>query len=294
MSRYSRIAPFVALFAVAISYAPVRAQDDAKALIAAMHPRNGAVQIANGLVQLNVGPEFRYLDSTDAVTMLTKVYHNPPDAVAGTLGMIFPKKEGENWFAVLSYSADGHVADSDASNVNYDDLMKQMQEQTEKDASERRDKGFSGLKLVGWAQRPYYDLAAKKIYWAKSIQFDQAPNATLNYDVRILGRSGYLNINIVDDIAELPKINSEMPTILSMANFTPSNRYEDYVAGSDHLAAYGIAGLVAGGVLAKAGFFKGLLVLAVAFWKVIGVAVVGFFAAIGGFFKRLIRRKSPQ
>jgi len=169
-----------------------------------------------------------------------------------------------------------------------------MKDQTEKDSQARRDSGFAGIKLLGWAQRPYYDSATKKIYWAKSIQFDDTPDPTLNYDVRILGRTGFLNLKIVDSMDQLGKINGEMPEILSMANFTSGNTYSDYVASTDHTAAYGIAGLVAGGILAKAGFFKGLLVLAAAFWKLIAVAVLGFFATVGNVLRKLTGRKPLQ
>jgi len=265
--------------------------EDKRALLAAMHPRTGKIRIANDIVELNVGPHFKYLDNADATTMLTKIMGNPPDAVEGNLGMVLPTGDGETWFAVLSYSADGHVSDSDAASVNYDDLLKQMQEETDQSSKGRRNSGFAGLKLLGWAQRPYYDSNSKKIYWAKAIQFDSDPTQTLNYDVRVLGRTGFLNIKIVDSMQQLTKINSEMPQILTMANFTPSNTYADYVAGTDHTAAYGIAGLVAGGVLAKAGFFKGLLVLLAASWKLVAAAVVGFLALIAKFFKRMIGRE---
>lgn len=268
--------------------------EDKRALLAAMQPKTGKIQIANGMVDLNIGQNFKYLNNADATTMLTKILDNPPGAAEGNLGMILPAAQDEEWFAVLSYSAEGHVPDADAASVNYDDLLKQMQQQTVEDLKARRDSGFAGIKLLGWAQRPYYDASTKKIYWAKSIQFDDQPNPTLNYDVRILGRTGYLNIKIVDSMDQLPKINSEMPEILAMANFTPSNTYADYIARTDHTAAYGIAGLVAGGILAKAGFFKGLLVLAAAFWKIIAVAVIGFFAAIGNFFRKLLGRKPVQ
>ena len=270
-------------------------EDDGKrALISAMQPKTGIIKIANDIVELNIGPHFKYLDNADATTMLTKIIGNPPAAVKGNLGMILPAADGETWFAVLSYSADGHVPDSDATSINYDDLLKQMKEEASRTAKERRDEGFSGAEFLGWAQKPYYDSISKKLYWAKSIQFDNQPNPTLNYNVRILGRAGYLNINIVDSMDQLPKINTEMPEILSMANFTPTNKYSDYVASTDHTAAYGIAGLVAGGILAKAGFFKGLLVLAAAFWKVIAVTVVAFFAAIGNFFRKLFKRAPTQ
>lgn len=269
-------------------------EQDNRALFAEMHPKTGLVQVANGLVSLNIGPNFKYLDSTDATTMVVKILHNPPSAAEGILGMIVPTTEGQNWFAVIEYSAEGHVPDNDAASVNYDELLKEMQKQSESDAKERRDAGFAGAKLVGWAQKPYYDSGTKKIYWAKSIQFDDSPNPTLNYDVRILGRTGFLNIKIVDSIDQLNKINAKMPEILTMANFTQGNTYADYVSSTDHTAAYGIAGLVAGGVLAKAGFFKGLLVVAAAFWKLIAVAVMGFLAAIGNFFRRRFGRDPVQ
>lgn len=270
------------------------AEDEDRALLAAMRPQTGRIELANGIVTLNIGPKFKYLNSADTTTMVTKIMHNPPGAVEGNLGMILPTAEGEEWFAIISYSADGHVPDDDAASTNYDDLLKQMKEQTEADSKTRRDAGFAGIKLLGWAQRPRYDSTTKKIYWAKSIQFDDTPDPTLNYDVRILGRTGFLNLKIVDSVNQLGKINAEMPAILSMANFTPGNAYADYVASTDHTAAYGIAGLVAGGVLAKAGFFKGLLLLAAAFWKVIAVAVLGFFAAIGNILRKLFRRNPVQ
>lgn len=291
-AAYIALSCFAAVLSTSQS---VQAQEqDNRALLAAMHPRTGLIQLSNGIVALNIGPKFKYLDSTDATTMIVKILHNPPGAAEGVLGMILPTTDGQNWFAVLSYSAEGHVPDNDAASVNYDSLLKEMQDQTDKASKERRDSGFAGIKLLGWAQRPYYDSANKKIYWAKSIQFDDAPSPTLNYDVRVLGRTGYLNLKIVDSMDQLETINGEMPEILSMANFTPSNTYSDYVASTDHTAAYGIAGLVAGGILAKAGFFKGLLVLAAAFWKLIAVAVLGFFAVIGNFFRRLFGRKPVQ
>jgi uncharacterized membrane-anchored protein len=294
MNNYLRAALAALSFLIIFPSIAKAQEQDNSALFKAMHPQKGRVELANGIVTLNIGPKFEYLNSADATTMITKIMHNPPGSAEGNLGMILPTSQGERWFAIVSYSADGHVPDNDAASANYDDLLKQMKVDTEKASKERRDGGFPGTKLLGWAQRPYYDSATKKIYWARSIQFDDTPDPTLNYDVRILGRTGFLNLKIVDSMGQLEKINAEMPEILSMANFTPGNTYSDYVQSTDHTAAYGIAGLVAGGILAKVGFFKGLLLLAAAFWKIIAVAVLGFFAAVGNFFRKLIGRKPAQ
>src|SRR5882724_606361 len=245
------------LFASAITPSRADLSDDQKAIVRTLNFRTGRITVANGMATLNLSPKYRYLDAKDATTFLTKVEGNAPSAVEGIDGLFLPAKGNESWFAVLAYSSDGHVPDSDEASINYDDLLKEVQKQADDQAQRQRSAGYAGLRILGWAQKPFYDSTNKKIYWAKSIQFDNQPNVTLNYDVRILGRTGYVNIKIVDSIDQLRTINADMPEILRMINFAPGNRYADYVASTDHTAAYGIAGLIAGGVLAKAGFFKG-------------------------------------
>lgn len=289
---------YVAISAAALFFLGVSAYaqgtGDTDAIIKSLTPRTGIISIANGIAQIDVGPDFVYLDQKDATTYLTKVLGNPASAVEGNDGMIAPKANGQNWFAVIEYAPAGHVADSDESSINYDDLLNQIKTSADEETKQRRDNKLQGYRVIGWAQKPYYDATNKKLYWAKALQFDGENSETLNYDIRVLGRAGYVNVKIVDSINQLANINAQVPTILSMVNFTKGNSYTDYVEGTDHKAAYGIAGLIAGGILAKAGFFKGLLVLAAAFWKVIAVAVVGFFAAVGNFFRKLLGRKPAQ
>ena len=79
-------------------------------------------------------------------------------------------------------------------------------------------------------------------------------------------------------------IEAKAPTILGMVDFTDGNRYADFKPGTDKVAAYGIAGLIAGGVLAKAGFFKLAWVFAAKFIKLIVVGVVALVTGIGKFF----------
>jgi uncharacterized membrane-anchored protein len=55
----------------------------------------------------------------------------------------------------------------------------------------------------------------------------------------------------------------------------------DYLPDVDDVATWTIGGLVAGKLLAKAGFF----VLILKFWKIIAVAVAGFGGAIWKWFK---------
>jgi uncharacterized membrane-anchored protein len=199
----------------------------------------------------------------------------------------------DGWAVLLGYENDGHVSDSDASSLNYDDLLGQMKKQTTDANDDRVKKGYPPIELLGWAQPPHYDAEAKTIYWAKRLRFGSDKEETLNYFIRVLGRTGVMDLNLIASANQLAMVNGEAPGLTSLVSFKPGSRYADYNAGSDHTAAYGIAGLIAGGVLLKAGFFKGLIALAAAFWKVAAVAVLGALAAVRSFFKRLWRR-SPN
>jgi uncharacterized membrane-anchored protein len=75
-----------------------------------------------------------------------------------------------------------------------------------------------------------------------------------------------------------------------MVNFKEGSRYTDFDSSTDKIATYGLAALVAGGIAAKAGFFKLLLVGILAAKKFIILA----FVAVMGFFKKLFKKKSDE
>jgi len=72
-----------------------------------------------------------------------------------------------------------------------------------------------------------------------------------------------------------------------MDNFDQGNRYADFNPKVDKVAAFGIAALIAGGVAAKLGFFKLILVFLVAAKKFIIIAA----AAVAAFFRKIFKRR---
>jgi len=90
-----------------------------------------------------------------------------------------------------------------------------------------------------------------------------------------LGRKGFLILNAIGDIDVLETFNEDRDKIIASVEFEKGYRYDEFSPGIDRVAAYGVGGLVAGKVLAKVGFFA----LIIKFWKLIAIAVVGFFAA---------------
>ena len=258
-----------------------------EATVASLVKRDGVIALPGGQATITIGEGFAYLDPADSEKLLTQVWGNPPDAVGTVLGIIMPRDvsplDPKSWAAVLTYDNDGHVADGDASSINYDDLLKDMQKGIEEENQERQRQGYKPISLVGWAQKPSYDAKDHKLYWAKHLRFGD--HDTLNYAIRALGRTGVLQVNVIGDMNQLDQINKEVPKLLTMVSFSDGHRYADFNESSDPVAAYGLAALVAGGVAAKAGLFKGLLIAAAAAWKLIAVAVV----AIGAFVMRIVR-----
>jgi len=242
----------------------------------------GTISIGDGIATLQVPEGFKYLNPERSSYVLHELWGNPESE---TMGLLFPENMDPlsmdlSYAVEISFTEDGYVEDDDAEDMDYDDLLEEMQDDTELASEQRVKMGYETVELIGWASRPFYDSENKKLHWAKELKFGEAEDHTLNYDVRVLGRRGYLTMSAIGDMEALPLIQQDLDAILGSVEFNEGHAYEDFDSSVDKVAAYGIGGLIAGKILAKAGFFA----LILKFWKVIAIAVAGFFAA----FKRKI------
>ena len=281
-----------------------RAQEDAAAqaafakaikLAESLKYQDGEITLRGDLAKLRLPRELRYLSPDDATTVLERIWHNLPSGVK-TLGMLVPAAipiiEPNSWAVIITYEEDGYIKDDDAKKLDYDDILKNMREDVKASNAEREKQGYPKIELVGWAAAPRYDAAAKKMYWAKELKIEGAPENGLNYNIRVLGRRGVLVLNAVAGMAQLPEIEAATPTILGAVDFQEGHRYADFQPGKDKVATYGLAALVAGGVLAKTGFLKVLIGGALAAKKFVIIGII----ALWGIIKKLFGGKSqgPQ
>lgn len=237
----------------------------------------GDIELGDNLATLSVPDGYKFLDAEQSSYVLTDLWGNPPSEVMGLLfpEEITPLSDNFTYAVEITYSEEGYIKDSDAEDLDYDDLLEEMQKDTEEANDQRVELGYEPIELVGWASRPFYDKENKKLHWAKELKFGDYEINTLNYNIRILGRKGYLNMNAIGDIDILPVFNEDIDEILSSVDFNQGNRYSDFNPDLDEIAAYGIGGLIAGKILTKAGFFAAIL----KFWKVGFIAIAGLFAA---------------
>ena len=249
----------------------------------------GKISLENGLAEIDIPENYKFLNAEQSKYVLTDLWGNPPSEV---LGLLFPKNinpidDNFTYAVEVTYSSDGYIDDEDAKDLDYDNLFEEMQDDTSAANPERKELGYPEMELIGWASKPFYDADEKKLHWAKELSFEGEEINTLNYNIRVLGRKGYLNLNAIGTIDILPEFKKDVDEILNSVHFTYGNKYADFNPEIDEVAAYGIGGLIAGKLLAKAGFFA----LILKFWKIIAIAVVGAFTV---FKKKIFGTKEEE
>lgn len=247
-----------------------------------LHYKTGTITLKDGIASVNIPANFKFLDADESNYILEEVWGNLKGQTS--LGMLVPAESRASiadYAFLIEYNDIGYVKDNDAGDINYDELLQQMKEESAEANKERVVEGISSMNLVGWASKPYYDKERNVLHWAKEFRVAGSEMNTLNYDVRVLGRKGVLVLQAVSGMDQMDSVRQNITPLLNAVSFTEGNRYADFNASTDNVAAWTIGGLVAGKVLAKAGFFAVLL----KFGKFIVLAIAAMGAAIWKYFK---------
>lgn len=253
--------------------------------LAKFHPVRGTAKLGTW-AEAKLPEDWLFLGSADGRRFLTQLGNQPGPEV---LGVVLPADFADsNVFAVYSYADEGHVKDDDA--PDFDALLKDMREASAEQSKERQKAGLGTVELLGWAEPPHYDKTQHKLFWAEKLQFGENEGVTLNYNVRVLGRSGHLVVNGVGDIDQLALVAEHSKVLLEVTEFVDGQRYTDFDPAYDKVAAYGIGGLIAGKIALKVGLFAKLLGSLKLLWKPIAVGI----AAIGAFLVRIFKGKKES
>jgi len=200
------------------------------------------------------------------------------------LGLIVSEDEEATYFVVVEYFDPGWVDDDEA--LDADDLMSALQQSQREGNKVREANGFEALSLDGWAEKPYYDHGLHHLVWGLTVT--DSTGSSINYSTRILGRRGFVSLNLVADPETIVNDKAAVQALLKATSFSSGARYEDYDSSTDRSSGLGIGALVAGGAIAaKVGIFakigKLLLVLILALKKGFILVLVG----VGAFFKKI-------
>jgi len=218
---------------------------------------------------------------------LMRAMGNPGD-YSELLGLVFPSGDAP-WFATLRFEPAGYIKDDEARDWNADELLKSYREGTEASNEERLKMGMPALEIVGWAEQPAYAADTHRLVWAMSSRHKgESADAEqgVNYNTYALGREGYLSLNLVTGLKELPQHKGDAQQLLAALAFLDGKRYTDFNASTDKVAEYGLAALVLGVGAKKLGLLAVVFAFVAKFAKIIFIAVLAFGGAIAKFFGR--------
>lgn len=259
-----------------------------------IHWQPGPAKIALGHnITLDLPAEDVYLNPTDAKKLLEKSGNFMDNDF---IGMVIPKDENARWWVSIEFAEEGYVKDDEK--LDADAILKNIKDGTEELNKMREEKGFPPLFVDGWSDPPRYDKAQHHLVWA--IEAHSERGKSVNFNTRVLGRRGYVSLNLITSPDTLSADKPSVEKLLTQTTFDSGARYADFDGKTDKVATYGLAALVAGGAgvaalkIAKVGllakFGKVIIGLLVAMKK----AVILLFVAIGAFFKRLFGGKTED
>lgn len=245
---------------------------------------NSKVDVPEGFAFTGVMGTRKFLEATGNL---------PGTTEKGTLWRIPKEKGARTWFVIFDYDDSGHVADDDKDDLDADDTLKSLTENNEAGNEERKRRELPPLHILGWYEPPHYDNDTHNLEWATKLQNEESQRVSINYEVRLLGRTGVMSATLVGGPELMDEAKPIFKSALKTFEFNSGDKYGEYKKG-DKLAAYGIAGLIAGGglaVAAKAGLFSKLGPMIAKLGKLIVVGVLAIGAAIAKFFKGLLGSK---
>ena len=274
--------------AVADSAAPAGSAEAEPAQRLPWQPGPKPIDLGHG-VKLDLPEGNAFLAQPDAGKLMEKMGNLHNDDM---LGLVVSTKETDEYVVTIQFEDAGHIKDDES--LDSKELLDSIREGEEEYNAERKKLGFNAIHAAGWDEEPHYDKQKHQLIWGLLVE--SSDGGSINYNTRILGRTGFVSLNLLTDKQHLAEYKPAGALLLSKTAFVPDKRYEAFNSSTDKVAEYGLTGLVLGGAglgLAKlvkigllAKFGKGLIALLIAGKKAIVAAVVAAGAAIKSLFKK--------
>jgi uncharacterized membrane-anchored protein len=211
------------------------------------------------------------------------------------LGLIFPLRDDANWMVSVDFEDAGYIKDDDAKDWNADELLQSLKDGTEAANELRKDNGIAPIEVTRWVEKPSYDVNSHRLIWSAEARLKNGEDAdpTINYNTYLLGRQGYISLNLITSASQVAEDKSDARILLGALQFNEGKRYGDFDPSTDKVAAYGLAALVAGAAAKKLGLLATLGLLLAKYAKLIFVAVAAGGAVLAKFFGRRKQSQEP-
>jgi uncharacterized membrane-anchored protein len=228
--------------------------------------------------QLRLPEGFGFIPQKEATALMNAMGNGPGEDL---LGLIVPLGDAR-WFVVANYDPSGYVKDDDARHWDADQLLQNLKDGTEAGNAARAKVGVPPLKVTRWIEPPAYTADSHRLIWSAEAQRKDgvAEDPTVNYNTYVLGREGFISMNLITSASGVDADKAAARVLLSAVSFNDGKRYGDFNSSTDKVAAYGLAALVAGVAAKKIGLLALLAASVVKFAKVIAVAAAAAIAVL--------------
>ncbi|MDU0200875.1 DUF2167 domain-containing protein [Paenibacillus sp. MAH-36] len=243
------------------------------------------------IASLDLGQDFVFLNGEDTKKMMTD-YKDIPSG--REIGSVYPTNPKEQWTVIFEYDESGHIKDDEKKTIDDAAILKSYSDSTEK-ANEKLPLDHQ-LHVTGWDVKPFYDEKTHDLTWSMGAE-DAKKQPLINYDVRLLTRTGYISAILISDPLsrehDKQVLASQILPKISMVN---GQKYEDFNSSTDKVSKFGLSDLILGGaglaVAKKVGLLAGGLLLLKKFGVFIVIALAGSWKWI----KNLIttRKRNPN
>ena len=240
------------------------------------------------VASVQVEKNYLFADQAEARKIMELMGNRPSGRESG---LIMPSGKDQDWFITFDYSPAGYVPDDEKDKIDEAAILETIRKGTEAGNEYRKEKGFKPLHVTGWFEKPHYDPRTNNLVWALEAQEEGGPKV-VNYDVRLLGRRGYMSATLVTDPESLTIRKPDIDRVLTSFSYKAGSRYTEFIKG-DKLAGYGLTALVASGAgvaAVKLGLLATLGKLLMKAWKL----VIAGFVALGAGLKRLFGRQKQK
>jgi uncharacterized membrane-anchored protein len=191
-----------------------------------------------------------------------------------------------HWSVIFEFASTGYIKDDEKDKLNADKILADIRRGNDAANKERVRAGNPPIEVVGWDIPPRYDSTTHNLEWAIRGSVEGRP--ILNYNTRLLGRKGVMEVVLVVEPEQLTETLPKFRELLTGYAFQTGQTYAEYRPG-DKLAKYGLGALVVGGAAVGAAKLGAFAWLAVLFKKAFKLIIIAF-VAVAAFLKKIVAR----
>ncbi|MBI1889770.1 MAG: DUF2167 domain-containing protein [Burkholderiales bacterium] len=231
---------------------------------------------------LKVPGGYAFLAYKDAQKLLVSLGN--PD-VKNVLGVI--ADGSREWMVVVRFDKTGYIKDGEAKSLHAESLLETIRKSAEKTNVIRSKLNMPALEILGWLEKPAYDPKANRMTLGIAVRdkYTVDPNSQgINFNTYLLGRQGYISLNMVTSLQNIGRHKSHLTKLLSGLSFKDGKKYAD-VKGGDKVAPFGMNELAAGSVPTRKPGLRGAIQGFFAdYGKWLLIFIVLILLGVGGFF----------